>query len=154
MPQPQTINYRDLDQQHLVDLADCLWGSEDQERYHCTSPDEAIEAILDDVPPGDPLPSEVRIVAMKPMKVTADDIDASNILNDILERLDETYSDPDGDNSEPTEGMKAAAQQLAQVVAKEYKPWACEPVLYVVLDDVKKWAGLHFASSEDKEPKP
>jgi|AntAceMinimDraft_16_1070373.scaffolds.fasta_scaffold15810_3 hypothetical protein len=47
-------------------------------------------------------------------------------LNYILERLDEEYSNPDGDYTNPTEAMKEAALAFGESVVGGYVPWMCE----------------------------
>lgn len=49
------------------------------------------------------------------------------ILGFVLDMLDEEYCDPDGDNTDPTPGMKAAAETFVQAILSEYVPWRCEP---------------------------
>lgn len=57
---------------------------------------------------------------------------AERALDQFLEDLDEEYGDPDGDNTEPTETMKAASLAFADAILKEYTPFFCEPTGEVV----------------------
>lgn len=69
----------------------------------------------------------IKINVFKPMSIAKDSESfAKDILEDILERLDEEYADPDGSNTEPTENMKKASLALAKVMLDEYTSWMCE----------------------------
>jgi hypothetical protein len=60
------------------------------------------------------------------------DMLAAFVLELLLERLDEEYSDPDGSYTEPNDAMKAAADVFVSAVLGQYKAWACEPTNEVV----------------------
>lgn len=51
---------------------------------------------------------------------------ARDILEDLLERLDNNYGDPDSNGTKPTEDMKRASLELAKVMLKDYQSWTCE----------------------------
>jgi hypothetical protein len=53
-------------------------------------------------------------------------LSAENILDDVLDRLDEEYGDPDGNSTEPTEIMKKAADVFVAVILAGYLPYVCE----------------------------
>ena len=57
---------------------------------------------------------------------------AAFVLEDLLERLDEDYSDPDGSYTKPNDAMKGAADVFVSAVLGQYKAWACEPTNEVV----------------------
>jgi len=62
-----------------------------------------------------------------------------NTVNDLLNKMDEEYGDPDGDRySEPTEKMKQAEMEFIKVVLSEYVPWSCEQTCEEEID-VKGW---------------
>ena len=114
-------------QERLYGLADCEHVQGD------------IETVIEDLvnaasEPGDTMeqacnrvewPIEVcvfrRMVVSHWTKALAD-----QALENALETLDEELSDPEGDATEPTEAMRAAALEFARVVCAEYVPWACE----------------------------
>ena len=52
---------------------------------------------------------------------------AESVLEDLLNFLDDDYSDPDGDYTEPNDAMKGAADVFVSAVLGQYKAWACEP---------------------------
>jgi len=97
------------------------WDEPDREDLRFSDRDEAIEAILDAM--DDPLPEKITICGYARMKVSL-----SGILEDILERLDEEYSDPDGNPTDPTDAMKKAEADFIAVMEREYEPWMCEEV--------------------------
>jgi len=99
------------------------YGCKDQERLD-SSPEEVIERLMDDESYSD---FPIKVYVFKPMDIAKDaETLSKDILDDILERLDENYSDPDGDCTEPTEDMKKASIELAKVILKDYTPWMCE----------------------------
>jgi hypothetical protein len=49
-------------------------------------------------------------------------------LEDVLERLDEEFGDPDGERTEPTKKMKEAEEAFMKVILSEYVPWACDEI--------------------------
>jgi len=54
------------------------------------------------------------------------------VLEEVLERLDEEYGDPDGDPFDATAKMWEAANAFACAVLDEYVPWMCEPTGEVI----------------------
>lgn len=137
MTKLREIDYEDLTREDLETLGEPIyWGPPDEERYHDTDIEDAIENVLDGCPP-DPFPEILEIVAVRPVKITAEVISAVDILDSILENLDENYGDPEGDQTEACIAMKEAADNLACVVVAEYVPWVCEEVLRVTVRDVK-----------------
>ena len=57
---------------------------------------------------------------------------AAFVLEDLLNFLDEEYSDPDGSYTEPNDAMKGAADVFVSTVLGQYKVWSCEPTNEVV----------------------
>ena len=78
------------------------------------------------------LPEKLTVYGWKRIKVTADML--YEPLDDVLERLDEEYGDPDGDGADATEKMKEAQKVFLEAVAAEYSCWACEQVAKVEVD--------------------
>lgn len=103
--------------------------------------EDVVEEVLDWHYP-DPLPETVKVTGYRYMKFDKEPgLDPDNILTDILERLDEEYGDPNGDGTEPTPRMKAAAKALSEAILSDYQPWACEPCGHAVVD-VRQWCEL------------
>lgn len=112
-----------------------FYGMENTERLEFDDPDEVVDRYLDDAvnTPGESFDSvaerlafPIEVCEYEPMEIPdAQDI-ANSALEHALENLDEEYGDPDGDNTEPTEAMKAAALSFGRAVVADYVPWACE----------------------------
>lgn len=99
-----------------------FYGYGEQDRLD-SDIEDTVRIVMED---GDYTDFPIKIDVYKPMSIAKDaDTFAKNILEDILERLDEEYGDPDGDGTEPTENMKEASLKLAQVIINEYQSWAC-----------------------------
>lgn len=109
----------------------------DEDEHLFNDLDELLERIIDDSCNGAGEPTSVILGRLKfPIKVyvhkkmsvsdMADSI-AERALEDALGFLDEEYSDPDGDTTEPTKKMKAAANAFGKAVVEDYDVWACEP---------------------------
>lgn len=99
------------------------YGCKDQERLD-SSPDEVVERLMQDE---DYSEFPIKVYVFRPMDIAKDENSLSkDILEDIIERLDEEYGDPDGDYTEPTEDMKKASLELAKVILRDYKSWMCE----------------------------
>ena len=114
-------------------------GPDDEQLYH-ESIDEYIEATLDDMYPGQPEPATLVVVGYVPMKASTWPEDW--VLEPLLENLDENYGNPDGDPTEPTEGMKKAARAFIDAVLAEYRVWACEEVTRETIN-IAEWRGAH-----------
>lgn len=84
-----------------------------------TDPDEAIEHFLDEIHPE--LPETVTVYGWKRAKINPSVSLPQNVLERVLEDLDEQYGDPDGDNTDFTESMEAAAQAFVDAVVVEYQ---------------------------------
>jgi hypothetical protein len=54
---------------------------------------------------------------------------AENVLDEVLERLDSAYGNPDDDYTEPTPAMMQAAEEFMAVIAREYTVWTYIPVV-------------------------
>lgn len=102
-----------------ADFYDCCEYAE-----HLThkTPEEAAIETLDIMNLEDWTP-EITVYGWRRMTYT---FDPERILADALEAADEEHSDPDGDGTEPTPAMIAAAEAFAAVLDREYVVWACE----------------------------
>ena len=128
------------------------WGLPDSERLVHSTPDEAIEEILDQA--SCPLADYGEVVVVGYANVEPV-WKAASILEDFLDRLDEEYGDPDGDITEPTEAMKQAADAFVRAVLAEYQTWVCEPTGEQVRVDALKWAQEHrpdWLSAQESKP--
>ncbi len=121
-----------------------FWGEKDDERLTHTTPDDAIEAIIDGHHPT-PI-AEIGTVTVHEFAPMKPRVAAGTIfgpLSTLIERLDEEYSDPEGDGTKATETMLAAERAFIAAVLAEYKPWACEPTGNVVTVNALEWAREH-----------
>lgn len=69
----------------------------------------------------------VRVKEFRRMTLPRAESIAEDVLNEVLERLDEEYGDPDGDYTSPTDSMRQMAEAFARSVLCQYTPWCCEP---------------------------
>ncbi len=116
-----------------------FYGTEEQERLD-PDPEQTVRDLLEGEEDYSDFP--IRVYIYKPMEVIKKlEQFAENIIEDILNNLDDTYGDPNGDYTEATVEMKEAALKLAVVVKEEYQPWLCEPTGEV----------LEFSKEEAKE---
>lgn len=122
---------------------DELYGLADDERLS-ESIEDVVERVLDDAvlnrgesfdETADRLEWPLKIYTYR-RKVVGIDVKtaaARVALDLVLERLDEEYSDPDGDGTTPTATMCAAAATFVEAVTAGYAGtagyfvWQCEP---------------------------
>ena len=112
------------------------WGLEDADRLYHDDKDEAIEAILEGM---EPETETIEICGFTQMDIS---VSWLSPLEDILERLDEEYGDPDGDYTKPTEAMKEAEKAFLAVIKKEYTSYMCEVVCRETVN-VNEWIKEH-----------
>lgn len=122
-----------------------FWAAPDTERLVHTDFDEAVEDILDGMEPTPiaELPETIEVAgfarAIVPLNVLY------KPLEDIIERLDEDYGDPEGEYfTESTDTMREAQAQFLQIVRDEYQKqcWACDAITRVTVD-VQSWIAEH-----------
>ena len=106
--------------------------SNDAETLAFTTPGEAVDdyvehvyhAGLGDDPP--PIPEYVTLYGYAPMAL--DKPDPGWILDEVLDRIEEEYGDPDGPRK-TTDRMRAAASEFIDLVVEEWgEPYWCEIV--------------------------
>lgn len=122
-----------------------FWGMEDEERLSCTEIGERVQKFCEDYEGDEPIPETIELIGFDSMKVNEGSY-AEWLLDNLLETLDEEYGDPDGDGTEPTEGMKQAANEFIKKVFSEYHAWNCEIVCkktvhikdYISDDEIKE----------------
>ena len=107
------------------------WSNE-AEQLKTTTPGAAVDdyveylhqAELGEDPP--PIPEYVTIYGYAPMAIQPPD--PGWILDEVLDRIEEEYGNPDGPR-EPTDRMRAAASEFIDLVAEEWgEPYWCEVV--------------------------
>ncbi len=97
-------------------------GDGEREQLIARSVEEAVREWADERL-DEELPDTVTVYGYARMQVP---LDPACLLERVLEHLDEEHGGED--ETEPTDGMKAAAQVFVDAVMKEYTPWACEQV--------------------------
>lgn len=106
-----------------------FYGLDGQERLD-SCPEDTIEQYLGGLADYSELEFPIKVLEYKQEKLWAEDNlekYSNGILEDILERLDEEYGDPDDFGTTPSENMKKASLELAKVIIKDYHVWRCEP---------------------------
>jgi hypothetical protein len=101
-----------------------FYGLKDQERLD-ESVKTCVERLLADGFTGWP----IKVYVHQQMDVGGEFMAASiaeHAIERALDNLDEEYGDPDGDPTEPTEAMKAAALAFGRAVVADYVPFMCE----------------------------
>lgn len=132
-------------QEKLAEIAyDC---DDDSERIDSDDPEGALEAWVDDAfshcEKGErvQLPRKKRVCAFKRMEISDIEVrrEAERAAEEIVERWDEDYGDPDN-WTEISDEMRAVAQEFAEKMRKLYTVWAMEyaPEHDVVLS-VEEW---------------
>lgn len=114
-----------------------LYAAEGNE--HVQELDKVLEDLLDN--PDTVWP--VEIMQFRRMKVDWDR-QAQAMLDDLYERLDTEYGDPEGQvDNEPDKKVELAAKSLIEEVKKSYKVWMCEPtgrkLIYAKEEAEKHW---------------
>lgn len=104
---------------------DCkYYGFEDSERLY-QDPDELLEAVLEYC---DDITSVSKTAVVYEYVRARPEPDVDRILEDIYERLDEEYGDPEGDYTDIgklPEEVVCAARLLANAVRRNYRSWLC-----------------------------
>jgi hypothetical protein len=113
-----------------------LYGLHDEEHLQFDDPDEVVARLIDDAAEaaGEPFDSiadrltwPIKVVEYKPMALPPPEQLAGRLIEKLFESLDDELADPDGDPTEPTEAVNAAALALARAVIADYDVWAHEP---------------------------
>lgn len=98
-----------------------LYGFEDSERLY-EDPDELLEAALDDC---DIASISKTATIHEYTRAEVAEVNLDRLLEQVYERLDEEYGDPDGDFPDIPEQVVCAARLLANAIRRTYKPWLC-----------------------------
>lgn len=100
-----------------------LWGLEGDEYLYKIDPDEVVADFVENrLLPGEQ-PETLVVVGYARRELA---LHAETILEQVIDNLDDEYAGEDA--TEPTQRMKEAAEQFAQVMREEYRVWQCEPV--------------------------
>lgn len=112
-----------------------FYGEAEQEVYTCDSLDEYVQEIVDNTHPAD-LPLKIIVQKMAPEEISDQNFE---VLNDLLERLDEDFSNPDdSDGTKPTEAMRFAEELFIATMKREYKNYWLDCVGKIEVD-LLKW---------------
>jgi len=108
-----------------------LWSCrEDDERLSHYDQDDAIEEYLDALYP-DPIPDgDIEVYGFAQEEVSEKRIqrEAVDVIEQLRERLDEDYGNPDDDGCIITNAQQAAAEAFVRAFLKDYKVWICRRV--------------------------
>jgi hypothetical protein len=137
----EPVRYEDEDAYIAILIDAKYWGSEDEERFTHTDPEDAIEGLLDSRHPHPITEERLTIVGVSPRSV-AGQADQRWILEEVLERLDEDFGDWEGESTEPTDEMKAAAKVFAEAIEKAYTPFQCDETARFTFNPLE-WAREH-----------
>lgn len=92
----------------------------EKERLSAESIEEAVDEYLEEIHPDQP-PETVMVQGFNTMKIRQ-----ISGLDEILERLDDEYADPDGGGTEITDVIRAAWTEFEKVLRAEYRVWMCD----------------------------
>jgi len=125
---------------------DIMYGDDEGGRLTAFDPMEVAEQILDRLVQ---IEWPIRVYAYRRMRVSETQARhiATRALDDVLERLDEEYGDPDGECPCPTPAMIAAAELFVAAVVSEYVPHACEQTGEVI-EITREQAEREFGEQE------
>lgn len=118
-----------------------FWDACERERLTYEDIDDAIEEYLDQLAPGK-LPETVEVKGYVRREPSISEYEGA-MLENLIERLDEEYGDPDAYHATPaSENMKAAELVFIKAVLAEYESWQCEPVITKEIDALA-WVREH-----------
>lgn len=124
-------------------MSTIYYGLVDGERLE-TDPDSVVERILEDAcnEVGESFDSiasriewPIKILVYKPKDIGGEakaELIAIDAIAEALERLDEEYGDPEGDDTIATVEMEAAALAFGRAIVAGYEPWLCDPTGEVI----------------------
>lgn len=114
----------------MSDTATIFYSADpDAERLSATSVTEAVIDYFDQH--GDPISRDelIEVTSYRPMELPPRERLAEWLIDEIRERLDDQYADPDDSASAMCDSdVLAPALALADAIRKHYIVWACEPV--------------------------
>jgi len=94
--------------------------TDDCPRLTSTEIHDAIENHLDGIP-RDEWPETLRVYGWKRLKIETSGWTEQTVVDIVIEHLDEEYGDPDGDTTDTTEPMLAAARVFVAAIVAEYQ---------------------------------
>jgi hypothetical protein len=96
--------------------------------------DEAVEMYLDGLSP-EQTPEVITAFGYARTDLSKEWSDLPEfVVETVIERLDEEYGDPFSSGFPITDRMRKAAAVFAEVILREYEPWACIPVCQQEID--------------------
>lgn len=126
------------------ELWGCVWGDPDPLGDYvvpCGTFKDAVERAVENAEDEtDAEVTEVKVAAWRRPAVPPSFLRGS-VLEHALERLDEEFGDPDGDDTEPTAEMRAVEKKFIDDLLALYKPEILEAV-EIVRVDVAEWRAL------------
>lgn len=100
--------------------------------------DEAVDMYLDGLAPEE-TPDVITVHGYARIDLSNEWSDLPEfVVETVIERLDEEYGDPFNSGFPITDRMRKAAAVFAEVILREYEPWACIPVCHQEID-IQAW---------------
>jgi hypothetical protein len=114
---------------YWVELTDYdYWGELDADRLYHTTPEDAIEELIDETPFSEWGSCNVEVFGWRREKKPQAKELFPAVLEFILEELDFNYELGDPENVTIwTPAMEAAAIEFCRIVLQEYNVWPCRP---------------------------
>lgn len=129
-----------------------FYGLDGQERLK-TDLDDVVSQVVDDARETigesfDVITSRIswpiRVLVYRKATMGEPEMFADCVIEDLLDRMDEEYGNPDGDLAVATPTMREAATTFVKTVMAEYTPWECEPtgeVIEVTQNEAREMLG-------------
>ena len=116
----------------------CCYGPPEAEHLSAEDLETALADFFDEAGGPDGLPTTIEIHGYRRRDLVFRGWQEPKFLVDeLLERLDEDYGNPD-ETTEATPFMVKAAEHFLECIKREYTVWACDAVLAIEVD-VKTW---------------
>ena len=116
-----------------------MYGYPGQERLTATTPDEAVQEILQRMWP-EQFPDTIQVTTFDRAVISPSGL---NPLDHLLEQLDELHADPeDTGSTPPTDAMTQAEQTFIATVLTEYRSWKLDPGTTESVN-VRDWLNHH-----------
>ena len=115
------------------------WGGEEEEILTCTTLDEYLEELHDNIEDGD-IPETVTACRYESKELEDWSLREGVVLDDLLERWDEEYGGEDP--TESTQAMKDAEKAFLAVMQAEYNVWQCDIVERREVN-FREWTAAH-----------
>ena len=115
--------------------------NEDDECLTATEMEEAIDDFLNE---NDDLPAKLTVYGFNHVVIDKKTKDwlVRQTLEDMLERLDDEYGNPDDNITKATEETKAASKEFVDKIVSSYYVWRCDQVAKVEIN-MAEWLKEH-----------